>query len=286
MVLQGTSRAPRFVLIVATSLLCTFSVARAHASPDGSGQHTSVISSVTSADKKRAAELFKKGADAYRQGDFQHAIELLDEAYALDPQPVLVYNRARAAEGLGNLDEAIAGYEKFLSQEPNAPDRGAIEQRLVTLRKQRDDRAALEKERATRNEAPPAPVPVAPAPASESSESTPPPSPPPRHSRSVAPYVVAGVGVVGIGAGAVFGVLALSKKDSAVSEPIQQKSMDLKDSADSLATVSTVSFIAGGVLLAVGATWWLLDGGSSSKGKASLRSKVAFSANGLQGTFP
>src|SRR5688572_634378 len=98
--------------------------------------------------KTRAAELYKKSADAYLHGDFKGAITLLDEAYALDPQPVLVYNKARAHEGLGNTDEAVTLYEKYLSEEPNSPDRGAIEQRLATLKKQQEDKKKQQEEKA------------------------------------------------------------------------------------------------------------------------------------------
>lgn len=214
---------------------------------------------VSAADKARAADLFKKSADAYRQGDFKRAIDLLDEAYALDPQPVLTYNRARAAEGLGNADAAIAGYEKFLADEPKAPDRGAIEQRVATLKRQRDERAALERDRDARRDDP-APVPIpAPVPVSDSPPPAPPPEPTPPRSHTPLPYVVAGVGAVGLVTGAIVGSLALSKKDDAVAEPVQQTSMDLKDSADGLATTSTVFFVLGGVLVAAGVAWWIVD---------------------------
>src|SRR5262245_1272331 len=36
--------------------------------------------------QQHAAELFKKSVEAYRRGDFKEAIELLNEAYGLDPQ--------------------------------------------------------------------------------------------------------------------------------------------------------------------------------------------------------
>jgi tetratricopeptide (TPR) repeat protein len=222
----------------------------------------------------QAADLFKKSVDAYRRGAFKEAIDLLNEAYALDPQPVLLYNLARAHEGLGDLDLAISTYEKYLQQEPNAPDKGAIEQRLVTLRRQRDERNAAAKQK---NEKPPPPPPP-----------KNPPPPPPREP-SVLPYVVAGVGVVGLGLGTAFGLMATGKNDDAAKEPVQAKSIELKDSADGLATASTVSFIVGGVLLAAGAAWWVLDTqASSSQGAARgrLRAGIAPGFVGLAGTLP
>jgi hypothetical protein len=111
-----------------------------------------------------------------------------------------------------------------------------------------------------------------------------PPPPPPEKPRSPFPSVVAGAGAVTIVTGAILGVMALSKKDDAVSEPVQQKSMDLKDSADGLATASTVAFVIGGILVAAGATWWVLDGGLPKKGAARRGTYVT--AGGIGGFFP
>jgi tetratricopeptide (TPR) repeat protein len=232
----------------------------------------------SASDKARAADLFKKSVEAYRQGALQQAVELLDQAYAIDPQPVLVYNRARAEEALGNVDEAIAGYEKYLQQEPNAVDRGAIEQRLTTLRRQRDEKAALVNERDARAAAPPPAEPPRPTP-----ERAEPPPPKP----TVLPIVVAGVGLAGIGVGALLGGLALSKKSDAVNESVQTKAMDEKSSADGLATGSTVSFIVGGVLLVAGATWWFLSRSrSSSHGQLPLTTNVALGRWTVGGSLP
>lgn len=211
--------------------------------------------SASSSEKSRAAELFKKGSEAYMKGDFTTAIANLEEAYKIDPQPVLVYNQARAHEGLGHTDEAIKLYEQYLSEEPSSPDRGAIEQRLATLKKQRDDKAAsdaraaqLEKENKERANQPP--------------------PPPKKHSKL--PYVLGGVGVAGLAAGVVVGLMAKGKESDGESAKAQTDAVDARDSGQSLATVANVCFIAGGVLLAAGAVWWALDHGGGSRKTASL----------------
>ena len=217
---------------------------------DAHAQAASGASSSSATSKTRAADLFKKSVETYRAGDFKQTIDLLTEAYALEPQPVLLYNLARAQEGIGNNDAAIETYEKFLAQEPNAKDRGAIEQRLATLRRQRDERLALEKRSAAQAIAQPTPLP--------------PPERPP-YKRSVLPYVVGGVGVVGLAAGVIFGLSANSQRDDAVAAPGQREAIGLEDDAKSSATLSNVSFVVGGVLLAAGVTWWALDLKASKK---------------------
>lgn len=219
--------------------------------------------------KTRAAELYKQSADAYLHGDFVQAIKLLDEAYALDPQPVLVYNQARAHEGLGHVDEAIALYEKYLSEEPTSPDRGAIEQRLSTLRKQKEEKQRLEKEKADveakreQQELQQRDL------AKREQEVKASPEP---HKRSPLPYVVAGVGAAGLVTGTVFGFLANGKEDSGNGASSLREATDAQDTGQTFATVSNVSFIVGGVLVAGGVVWWIIDGrGGSSKTGAAKR---------------
>jgi hypothetical protein len=80
--------------------------------------------------------------------------------------------------------------------------------------------------------------------------------------------IVGGVGVAGLAAGTVFGVLALSKNSSANSGhcggslggPNQCDATGVSDRSDavSFGNISTIAFIAGGVLAAGGATLWLI----------------------------
>ncbi|HEX8795529.1 MAG TPA: tetratricopeptide repeat protein [Polyangiaceae bacterium] len=80
--------------------------------------------------------------------------------------------------------------------------------------------------------------------------------------------VVGGVGVVGIGVGSIFGLMAKSKNDQALqncrtSTLCSQTGLDLTNDAKSAATVSTIAFIAGGVALAGGIVLWLTAPSSS-----------------------
>ena len=217
-----------------------------------------------------AAELFKASAETYRQGDFKGTVTLLSQAYALDPQPVVLYNLGRAHEGLGDLDAAIDAYDRYLKADPKAPDRASIEQRVATLQRQRDERRALEKQRDDEREQAKAAAEEQRR-ALERAKQRPEVAP---RSRSVGPYVVAGLGAAGLIAGGVLGVAASSKHASASSEHVQQTAIDQQDQARTLATVSTISFIAGGVLLLSGVTWWVLDAPSTKpRGTASWPSR-------------
>jgi hypothetical protein len=95
--------------------------------------------------------------------------------------------------------------------------------------------------------------------------------------------VAGGVGVVGLGVGAVFGLMASSKWSQAQ----QDKSESEKNTADSLATISTIGFIAGGVLVAGGAILWLTAPSASSSATVGLVPSVTPGGGGalLRGTF-
>lgn len=230
--------------------------------------------------KVHAAELYKKSADAYLHGDFATAIKLLDEAYGLDPQPVLVYNQARAHEGLGHGDEAITLYEKYLSEEPTSPDRGAIEQRIATLKKQREDKLRLEQEKAD-VEAKREQQRQQQRDLEKREQEIKTPTPEPRK-RSVLPFVVGGVGAAGVVTGTVFGFLALDKESTGNGASSLREATDAQDTGNTFATVSNVSFIVGGVLLAGGIVWWIADGGlRGGSAKSGATKRAVF----LGGTF-
>ncbi len=99
--------------------------------------------------------------------------------------------------------------------------------------------------------------------------------------------VVGGVGIVGVAVGTVFGLQASSKWDDAKSKcndyPYEcgPDGVDLADEAKSSATVSTIGFIAGGVLIAGGAALFFTAGSGEKSvaigvGPGSLRIRGRF----------
>jgi hypothetical protein len=118
-----------------------------------------------------------------------------------------------------------------------------------------------------------APVVVSPPVASPSGSpsSSPAPAPPPDavpHGASpwrTVGLVSAGVGVVAIGVGTAFGVIAKSKRDDSNAQPggcvnddCPPAAAHTRDDARSAGTTSTIFFVAGGVLAAAGVTMFLV----------------------------
>lgn len=202
-----------------------------------------------------AEELFQQSKKHYQAGRFVEAIALLERAYELVGAAVLQYNLARAYEGNGDLERAVAAYERYLAEEAEVKDRGAIETRIATLKRQLRERDALEQDAARAREQASQPPPK-PAPSTPADEPAP--------DVAVTPWVIAGVGGLGIGAGVVLGVLAQGRADDAEAEPVNQTALDVLDEAQTLATAANVAFIAGGVIAALGLTWGIVDVASST----------------------
>ena len=83
--------------------------------------------------RARAVQLLNESSVAYREGRFGEAAAMLEEAYALHAEPILLYNWARALEADGQLDEAAAAYRQFLEVAPEADQAAPSRRRLEVL---------------------------------------------------------------------------------------------------------------------------------------------------------
>jgi hypothetical protein len=118
--------------------------------------------------------------------------------------------------------------------------------------------------------APPSPPPPA-------KKGPPPPPPPESHGPSgqlVAGLVIGGVGLAGIGVGSVFGVMTFGKQsdseDHCVETRCDAEGVDLRDSASTTATVSTIAFGVGAAALVGGIVLIATDSGGDASARAML----------------
>lgn len=247
----STTRAPRLILALALVV----------ATPFGAAAQTDTEQS----DRERALQLFSDSAEHYRAGRFGVAAELLREAYDLHPEPLLLYNLGRALDGMGEFQEAIQAYRDYVDAVPDAEDRGAVERRIETLESYI--------ETGEEPTAPPAGDPGTASPTYTDSG----PSP--------VPFVIAGVGAAGVGIGVVLGLMAVSRHDDAVAEEVNITAAEKAEEADDLAAGANIAFVAGGILLAVGAAWAVIEltGGGGESESVSL--DLGPGRIGLSGTF-
>ncbi len=215
-------------------------------------------------------KLTDEGLTAYQARDYRKANERFQHAYAVDPDPNLLYNIAKCFEALGDKQTAIEKYELFINS-PGADSSGRV--------KAQDAVKVLRS---------------SPAPASggSPSDAAPPGGPPPASSgHSAVPAIVAfSVGGVGIAIGSIFGVSALGKRadlDSACANRLcPPKSKDDITSLKTTSTISTIGFIVGGVGVATGGLLLFLNRSSAEKSAgAQVSPYVGVGTAGLTGTF-
>jgi serine/threonine-protein kinase len=135
--------------------------------------------------------------------------------------------------------------------------------------------------------APPVTTPVAtapqpatlPAPAAPAAPPVPPPSQGATTKAGNGPWIItlAGVGVVGLGLGTAYALMAKSKYDESKSDcdlddvnTCGNTGIDLRNNARTKGDIATVSFIVGGAALAGAGIVWLASGSSDSKHAASV----------------
>jgi hypothetical protein len=150
------------------------------------------------------------------------------------------------------------GAHTFTFQAPGQP---LLTKQIVVREGEKERREILQI--GNRAEAPKPPPPPVQAPLQPAL----PPAPPPEASKPlggqrIAALVVGGVGIVGLGLGAAFGGLAMSKHNEAKKECpdagcLTQKGVDLWDAARLNGNISTVGLVVGGVALAGGVVLWV-----------------------------
>ena len=205
--------------------------------------------SATADDEEEAFVLFDEGNRLYKLGQFEAAAERYERAYDLHPEPTILYNLARAKESFDPAGSADS-YEEYLDLGEGDEDRGAIERRITAMRKRVSDEAELKEKLDAKDK----PVVI------ESSGAGP------------FPWVLFGTGLALGTAGVVTGVIAKGKHNDAIEEPEQKAAADLASSADSLALVTNILWISGGVLALVGLIW-----GIAGRKKAASTDEVALS---------
>jgi|SRR5579871_2245453 len=82
---------------------------------------------------EQARRDFVDGKTAYDQGDFPRAYRLFEQAYRRSKRPELLYNMARAQEGMARYGEAAETLRSYLRLAPSTPDRAEIEEHARAL---------------------------------------------------------------------------------------------------------------------------------------------------------
>lgn len=225
-------------------------------------------------DHAEAQRHFAKARELYGQGNYRDArLELL-EAKRLDPtSKELVFNLGIVDEKLALFDEALEqfrGYREMTDVTDVEKTRAeAIILRLEGAKKQVDDQK--------KNEAPPLVEPPPPK--------TTPQGPPPKGRLDAATIGAAGVGIVGLAVGAIFGVKALGEQPAAGFTTGRDGTYaDLvakSDTAHTSAIVSDVGFAVGIVGVAAAAVLYFARPKAVTAPKVGIAPMIGPTGGGL-----
>jgi tetratricopeptide (TPR) repeat protein len=216
-----------------------------------------------------ARVLTRQGLDLYKRGEYAAAVERFNQAYAIAPAPLLLYDVAQAYRLAGDCDRARRYYVEYLMADPVGARAAGVKRRIVDM--EACAHATVERAAPTPTPRPAAhvePPPVVPpttvpAPAPSASALALPP-PPRSHRLRTAGFAVGGGGVALIGT-AIYLSTRASSDSSQVAQLYQGGGSwsDHYQAVQSDGRASTSASIAlyavGGAALATGVLLWTLD---------------------------
>lgn len=228
-----------------------------------------------------ARALFMAGRSAFDEGRYEAALKYFQTSYEQSHHAALLYNVGQCYDRLRRDEEAIAAFERYLSEENDADNRAPVEARVRALREIVAARQAAARE---------TPEVVAPsttaAPRDNApKEDTPAPGTAGEQHRWLGPTLTMGAGAAAGIVGAVLMVLGNNHNTDVENAKAGSQYRDAQDDADRAGR----QWIAGQVTLGVGAaalvgglTWWLVQ-------RRGTQDRVAVSLSptsvGLRGRF-
>lgn len=96
------------------------------------------VDSLSTEQRELLGRLFTDARTAYDAHDYPASIARLEEAYALYPEPNILYRIAEMHEELGERELALKAYGKFLAEKPDASNAAVVQTRIERLRAERE----------------------------------------------------------------------------------------------------------------------------------------------------
>ena len=204
-----------------------------------------------SADSKSDARAhIAKATELHKQNKFADALAELTTAYALDPQPQLLFAMGQLHVALGQCDQAIPFYERFLASHPDENAASATREAIDTCKKNPPPGPTAEPEHIAPTPPQPQPQPIA------THEER------PWYGDGIADGLVVG-GVVSGVVGIVMYGNATTARDDADHAATYDGYAKLIDTAKTDRTYAIVFGVAGAALIAGGATHFFLTRNSA-----------------------
>lgn len=212
---------------------------------------------------KQVEELSGKAAAAYKEGNYDKAVELFEQAYELQAVPNLLFNIAKVYEKLEDWDAAIANYRKFVTA-PDA-DSGARETALNRIDQLEEAKRAREEEEEKRRLAEEEQKRKEEQHKQQQEQQTAQTTDDGGGSTTFA-WVLTGTGVGLLGGGAVFGAIAANQQSRFRTGETTEVKRDARSKGKTYALVADSMFAAGAVAATVGIILFAVSGGGGESG--------------------
>jgi tetratricopeptide (TPR) repeat protein len=98
------------------------------------GSDVPVAQAQTNESMDNVRKKMEQGQAFFLAGKYSEALDAFQKAYAAKPFAAFIFNQAVCYEKLNNPAQAIATFERFLREDPQTPDRAAIQQRIERLK--------------------------------------------------------------------------------------------------------------------------------------------------------
>jgi tetratricopeptide (TPR) repeat protein len=240
-----------------------------HPAPQASDMHRpDGESQAQSSAPEAAIEHYQLGRKLYLDGRYRDALVELKAALEYDPSSAdLIYNVARVYENLGEMDEAIAHYQRYLERLP-AEAQDERDRTDKTIRRLQGAKLELAQHEAERNSA------------AQRSQ--------PHAGRADAAFWVTGGAAVALfAAGGVSGVLALKRSDEVGKFVVGkdgsfEQRQQLAKQADNLALAADLLIAGGAAALTGAALLYFLRDSEPEQAPGTPELSVSFSGNGAQ----
>lgn len=236
----------------------------------------------TDASGETFESLVDQARGRYKEKDYVGAVAFFERAYALQPDPAILFNIGRIHEEANNVDAAIAYYQKFIADETvDVGLRDKALQRLETLEKIVEIRKK-EEARQSPKPADPGPKPADPNVTTPVGPQPGPQVPPGGEDKPAQPnkllrpigYTMFGVGAALLIGGGIAGGLAKGQHNKFEAADTLEDQRAAGQKGKSLAAAADGLFIAGGVLAVVGMVLLLVPKARKSRAVQAMQPKV------------
>lgn len=225
------------------------------------GPLTAALPAFAQSDSSAFDRLVGRAVNRFQSGQYLLAAQDFEAAFAIEEEPTLIFNQARALEKALKLEDSLKAYERYVALPGTTAElRGRALNSIAALRGELEMRERMAKATpATKAAAPPTP---------SSADSTLSTAPQPGPNRTLE-WALVGSGAALLVGGGVMGVLALDKSNELddaleLQQAPRSEVESIRDEANRNGVISDVLLISGGVVAATGLVLFLVNGSSDS----------------------